>query len=186
MNKVQLWDARDCCKNGCMSPFLTWVAERCIFLWSIRWLYFPTFGLKLSNHDLGFRLFKYHCDRSFVPETQKRPRGNSIPEIPTFVAAGVGTVCKCIHFFRKILFFLQGYGYNLNWRGWGTSEYRFTPNRPSHWSLISTGEGMLTVSRVLCFNPVKIPSPVEIIDQWDGLFGVKRYSDVAYPLQSML
>ena len=51
---------------------------------------------------------------------------------------------------------LQGYGYNLNWRGWGTSEYRFAPNRPSHWSLISTGEGMLTWSRVLCFDPVNI------------------------------
>ena len=81
---------------------------------------------------------------------------------------------------------LQAYGYNLDWRGWGTSEYCFTPNRPFHWSLISTGEGMLTGSRVLCFDPVKIPSPVEIRDQWDGLFGVKRYSDVPHPLQSRL
>ena len=39
---------------------------------------------------------------------------------------------------------LQGYGYNFDWRGWGTSEYRFTPNRPSHRSLMSNGEGILT------------------------------------------
>ena len=70
---------------------------------------------------------------------------------------------------------LQVYGYNFNWRGWGTSQYCFTQNRPFHWSLISTGEVMLTGLRVLCFDPVKIPSPVQIRDQWDGLFGVKRY-----------
>ena len=89
----------------------------------------------------------------------------------------------CVSTFIDAL--LQGYGYNLNWRGWGTSENRFTPNRP-HWSLISTGEGILTGSRVLCFDPVKIPSPVEIRDQWDGLFGVKQYSDVPHHLQLRL
>ena len=38
----------------------------------------------------------------------------------------------------------------------------------------------------LCFDPVKIPSPVEIRDQLDGLFGVKQYSEVPHPLQSRL
>ena len=27
---------------------------------------------------------------------------------------------------------LQGYGYNFDWRGGGTSEYCFSPNRPFH------------------------------------------------------
>ena len=36
------------------------------------------------------------------------------------------------HFADNHFFGLQGYGYNLGWRGWGTSEYCFTPNRPSH------------------------------------------------------
>ena len=81
---------------------------------------------------------------------------------------------------------LQGYGYNLDWRGWGTSEYRFTPNRPSHWSLISTGEGILTGSKHNTLDPVNIPSPVEIRDQWNGLFGAQQYSEVPHPLQSRL
>ena len=81
---------------------------------------------------------------------------------------------------------INDYGYNLDCRELGTSEYCFTPDRLFHWSLIYTGEGMLTGSRVLCFDPVKIPSPVEIWDQWDGLFDVKQYSEVPRPLQSRL
>ena len=63
---------------------------------------------------------------------------------------------------------LQGYGYNLDWRGWGTSEYCFTSNTPYR-TLISnlhrTGEGILTASKHNTLGPVNIPSPVEIRDQ---------------------
>ena len=89
-------------------------------------------------------------------------------------------------FYEKLPVTLQGYGYNLDWRGWGTSEYCFSPNRPFHWSLISTGEGILTGSKHNTLDPVNIPSPVEIRDQWNGLFGVKQYSEVPHPLQSRL